>query len=128
MNNQINKNLIAPCGMDCGVCSAHLREKNQCLGCNLGPNMVSCLRCKLRTCTDRKGKYCYDCQKFPCQRLKHLDQRYRAKYGMSEIANLEFIKDNGIEKFMESENDKYVSDEGVFCVHDKKYYKKINKE
>jgi hypothetical protein len=27
--------LIAPCGMNCGVCMAYLREKNKCPGCRL---------------------------------------------------------------------------------------------
>lgn len=30
---RINRNLIAPCGMNCGVCIAYLREKNRCQGC-----------------------------------------------------------------------------------------------
>lgn len=42
---------------------------------------------------------------------------------MSEIANLEFIKKHGIEKFLNKEQNKYVSKKGVLCVHDKKFYK-----
>lgn len=41
---------------------------------------------------------------------------------MSEIGDLQFIKVNGINKFVEKENKKWVSEEGVLCVHDKKYY------
>lgn len=119
---KINKNLIAPCGMNCGVCAAHLREKNICLGCKAGPTMVSCLRCKMRSCTERKGEYCFECEKFPCDKLKHLDKRYRTKYGMSEIENLEFIKEVGIDKFVESERKRWQSSEGTFCVHNKKYF------
>ena len=26
--------LIAPCGMDCGLCRGYVREKNRCAGCN----------------------------------------------------------------------------------------------
>ena len=51
-----------------------------------------------------------------------MDERYRGRYGMSEIENLEFIRDKGMEAFLESERKKYCSDRGVFCVHDKKYY------
>ncbi len=41
---------------------------------------------------------------------------------MSVIENLEFIRDNGIEKFLEKEQNTYITDAGILCVHDKKYY------
>jgi hypothetical protein len=120
---KINKDLIASCGMNCGVCRAYLREKNHCPGCNYGPEMKSCLHCFIRQCDKRKGDFCFSCAEFPCQKLKHLDKRYRTKYDMSEIGNLENIRDNGIEKFVESQEKKYISFRGIKCVHDKKYYK-----
>ena len=43
-------------------------------------------------------------------------------YGMSEIENLEFIKCHGIDKFLKKEQNKYVTKDRVFCVHDRKYY------
>ena len=118
-----NKNLIAPCGINCGVCKAHLREKNPCHGCRAADQNKPKTRvnCKIRNCEKRKGDYC-DCKDFPCDRLKHLDERYCEKYGMSEIENLEFIKKDGIEKFLAQQNEKYVTDKGTFCVHDKKIY------
>lgn len=119
---KINSNLIAPCGMNCGLCRAYLREKNRCPGCNNGPTMFSCVNCKMRNCQSRKGKYCFDCEKFPCDRLKHLDKRYRDKYEMSEIENLKSIRDIGIEKFVENERKKWQTEKGVYCVHDKKFY------
>ena len=30
----LDATLIAPCGMNCGICVGHLREKNRCAGCN----------------------------------------------------------------------------------------------
>jgi hypothetical protein len=44
-------------------------------------------------------------------------------YGMSEIENLEFIRKIGIIKFVEAERKRWISEKGIFCVHDKKYYK-----
>lgn len=119
----IEENLIAPCGMNCGLCMAYLREKDKCLGCRVGPTKVSCLRCKIRSCSDRKSEYCYDCNKFPCDKLKHLDKRYRDKYEMSEIENLEYIRDHGAKKFIEKENKKWINQEGIYCVHNKKRYR-----
>jgi len=43
---------------------------------------------------------------------------------MSEIENLEYIRDEGIEKFLEKERKRWISEKGVLCVHDKKYYTK----
>jgi len=49
-----------------------------------------------------KGKlrFCFECNNFPCKRLKALDKRYRMKYHMSMIDNLNFIKENGLEAFL----------------------------
>jgi len=42
---------------------------------------------------------------------------------MSQIANLEFIRDQGIRKFVERERKKWISEKGIFCVHYKRYCK-----
>lgn len=120
---KITKKLIAPCGMDCGICKAYLRKENKCPGCFTGRKVNGrIIKCGRRLCKERKGDFCFECAKFPCDSIKRLDKRYREKYGMSEIENLEYIKDNGIKAFVEKENKKWVSDKGTLCVHDKKYY------
>lgn len=123
--SNLNYNLIAPCGMNCGICKAHLRLNNPCHGCNFIEQNRPKTRehCRLRLCEKRKGKFCYYCTEFPCDRLKRLDNRYRTRYNMSEIDNLKYIRNNGIKKFMEAECRKWVFDKGILCVHDKKYYK-----
>lgn len=120
-----NYNLIAPCGMNCGICMAYLRENNPCHGCYYVSQYRQKTRahCKLKLCTKRKGRFCWNCAEFPCDRLHHLDDRYRTKYGISEIVNLKYIRDKGIKKFVEKERRKWVSRKGILCVHDKKYYK-----
>jgi len=121
----VEENLIAPCGINCGVCRAYLRSNNPCHGCRNANENIPKTRanCKIRICDKRKGKFCCDCEKFPCERLSHLDERYRTKYSMSEIENLKFIKEKGISKFLDHEEKRWVSAKGVFCVHDKKHYK-----
>jgi hypothetical protein len=126
MNKLIfNYRLIAPCGMNCGICRAHLRENNPCHGCNdIGQNQPKTREhCRLRLCEERKGKFCYGCAEFPCKRLRQLDHRYQTRYGISEIENLVYIRNNGIKRFIEGEYKRCVFDEGILCVHDKKYYK-----
>ncbi len=110
--------------MNCGICRAFLREKDPCHGCrHAEKNMpVTRANCKMRTCTKRTGSFCCQCPEFPCDRLRIMDKRYRTKYGMSEIENLEIIRKEGIRKFVAAERKRWISDKGVFCVHDKKHY------
>ncbi|MFZ2456056.1 MAG: DUF3795 domain-containing protein [Candidatus Altiarchaeia archaeon] len=120
----MNSSFIAPCGMNCGICTAFLREKNKCPGCRLfsAKEPVSIARCKIRNCVViQKGiaKFCFECEKYPCKNLKHLDKRYRTRYNMSEIENLEYIKKNGIRKFIKNEKIRWSCSRcgGTICVH-----------
>jgi hypothetical protein len=125
MNKPIfNYKLIAPCGINCGVCRGHLRQNNPCNGCNFANQNMPKTRaqCRIRLCNKRKGRFCCNCAEFPCGLLKRLDKRYRTRYDMSEIENLLYIKTNGIKKFLERETRKWISDKGILCVHDRKYY------
>ena len=119
-----DKQIIAPCGMNCGICRAHLRKNNSCPGCrHIGPDHPKTrVFCHLRLCDRRKGAFCSGCDEFPCDRLKRLDSRYRDRYGMSEIQNLECIRDTGLMKFIAEEEARWTSSEGILCVHDRKYY------
>lgn len=110
--------------MNCGVCKAFLRQHNPCHGCNDAEENKPKTRvnCRLRICDKRIGKFCCDCAEFPCDRLRHLDHRYRTRYGMSQIENLACIRDKGIRKFLVNERKRWMSEKGVFCVHDQRYY------
>lgn len=113
----MDEKLIAPCGMNCGLCISYLAMKNNlkkkgfhkkyCKGCL--PEVKKCSILKEQCDLLRSGevRFCYECTTFPCERLKRLDKRYRAKYHMSMMDNLVFIKDYGIEKFLEKEQNKW---------------------
>lgn len=116
--------LIAPCGMNCALCYAYQRTKNHCPGCRVEDDRksFSCANCRIKNCAKLKDasiSFCYECESFPCKRLKHLDKRYRTKYNMSMIENLESIKKNGIEKFASSENKRWACNNcgESICVH-----------
>jgi hypothetical protein len=99
------RSMIAPCGMNCGACYAFLREKNKCCGCWLfsDPKLKSRYNCRIKNCDllqKTTSKYCYECEIFPCQKLKHLDKRYRTKYNTGLIQNLLIIKEAGMENFI----------------------------
>lgn len=120
--------LIAPCGMNCSLCIAYLRDKNKCPGCNLQgkPNSDYFRKCIIKNCKiikENNWKFCSPkCEKFPCTRLKNLDKRYRTKYSMSMINNLENIKNNGIRSFINKEKKKWIKNNKIFCVHKKEYF------
>lgn len=124
----MKSNLIAPCGMNCNLCLAYLRDKNKCPGCNMDGKTkpAYCLRCFVKNCEvikNKNWKYCSpNCDKFPCERLKKLDKRYKTKYTMSMIENLQFIENNGIRKFLQYEKEKWIKNGKIFCVHNKKYF------
>jgi hypothetical protein len=124
MGPKFDARIIAPCGMNCGICRAHLRKKNHCPGCNCAGEspLKTCVVCTIRMCDKRSGSFCFTCPAFPCGRLQRLDARYRKRYGMSEIGNLEYIRDNGMEPFLEKEHERWVSGAGILCVHDRNYY------
>ena len=124
----MNEDLIAPCGMNCRLCWGYIREKNTCPGClkiRIQESQKSKYRstCKIKNCEhhmESKTRYCsQDCDKYPCVRLRQLDKRYRAKYGMSMIGNLQRIHEFGIKYFVESESDKWKCPGcgGILCVH-----------
>lgn len=106
---KFDRSMIAPCGMNCGTCIAYLRDKNKCCGCcpDSGFKPNHCAQCRIKNCDlleKTTSKFCYDCEKFPCQRLKQLDKRYRTKYKTSFIQNLLTIKETGITNFLAFES------------------------
>ncbi|MBN2019198.1 MAG: DUF3795 domain-containing protein [Sedimentisphaerales bacterium] len=121
----MNSRLIASCGINCGVCLGHLRGKNRCPGCRdiNKNNPVTRYGCIIKNCSElkrHKWKFCSDkCDKYPCRRLGDLDKRYRTKYGMSVIGNLENIRRYGIRRFVRNEKARWRCRKcgGTICVH-----------
>jgi hypothetical protein len=121
----IKYELIAPCGMNCAICSARLFRKDKCPGClGIETNKPgSCIDCIIVNCNILKetgSKYCSPrCEKYPCRRLRDLDKRYRTRYHMSMIENLEYIDREGIRAFVRNEKVRWTCPEcgGMICVH-----------
>lgn len=120
----LGNRVIAPCGINCSVCRAYLRDKNVCPGC-WGENALKptfCVRCIIKNCTfleKTTSKFCYECPKYPCLRLKQLDKRYRLKYHTSVLENLQMIKDKGLTVFIEKEKERWKCSHcgGTVCIH-----------
>ena len=120
----IKRALIAPCGMNCRLCHAYIRDKKACPGCRVDNGFKSkmCVLCRIKNCEKiaRSGAmYCFSCDSFPCDKLKHLDKRYSTKYGMSMIYNLENIRMFGIRNFIRHEKKKWTCPGcgNLICVH-----------
>ena len=114
--------LKAPCGMNCALCYAYQRAKNHCDGCR-SDNITFeyCRRCVIKSCKSRLENGWTDCSlcEHPCQRLKQLDKRYRTKYGMSMLANLQNIRVQGMDSFLKVQADTWTCPDcgGPICVH-----------
>jgi len=125
----VDRKLIAPCGMNCSLCIAYQFKQNDlnkngfhrkyCPACI--PRGENCThmgnKCKLLG--EGKVRFCFECSEYPCKRLKALDKRYRSKYHLSMIENLNYIKKNGIDSFLKEEVEKWKCPEcgEIICCH-----------
>jgi hypothetical protein len=118
--NAIPTTLIAPCGMNCRLCRAYIRDKQACPGCRGDDSLKSkaCVSCKIKNCeqiAEGNIKYCFSCDGFPCARLNNLDKRYRTNCGMSMIDNLKTIRDFGIRYFIRE--GRFLEGPGLVAAH-----------
>ena len=115
--------------MNCAVCSGYLAYQNDvkskgirmpyCIGCRPRDKKCAFLKKSCSLLLNGNVEYCYECNDFPCERLSHIDKRYRTYFRMSVIENLESIKTNGIKRFLENEEGKWRCPRcgGVVCCH-----------
>lgn len=119
--------MLAPCGLNCGLCSEALKKENPCAGC-LGDNEnkpeFCSMRCKIAACRLRKelaDGFCDSCAQYPCEEMLEREHRYTTAYPMAEspMDNLRRMRCEGTEKFLASEWKKWTCGEcgGVICVH-----------
>lgn len=125
----MKEELIAPCGMNCSLCVSYQFYKSDlnkngfnkkyCPGCI--PRGKHCLFMSKHCETMKKGlvRFCYECSSFPCTRLKDLDKRYKTKYNMSMIDNLNKIKQSGITTFLKEQKSiwKCTNCDEYICCH-----------
>ena len=106
--------MISPCGLNCGVCIAHLRARNVCAGCGKkdGYKAKSCENCIIKNCENRRtlalsqcGSACPD---FPCKRLKGLAKRYRENYDVDLLGQLGRIETEGMDAFLRDESNRWL--------------------
>ncbi|MCW4023597.1 MAG: DUF3795 domain-containing protein [Candidatus Bathyarchaeota archaeon] len=135
MSQKFTADLIAPCGMNCGICKAYLaysrgvpRKKGQvthCTGCIARDKNCAFIKRDCEKIRKKQIRFCHECPDMPCMRLAKIDELYRTRYGMSMVENQKFIKENGMEKFLKSQAERYLCPNcgDVVSVHDGKCYK-----
>ena len=119
--------LIAPCGMNCNVCRGVLDKSGkakQCIGCKPRGNGCTYYGGLCSKLKNSEIEFCYECDDFPCEKLKRLDKRYRTRYDYCFIDALEFIRDNGMEAHLSRDSERFRCPDcgGLVCIHNGKCY------
>lgn len=130
--NPVTEELIAPCGMNCAICSRYLAHVNnikrsQCIGCR--PRNARCTylfaKCTgINHTVKEDAVFCFKCDRYPCMQIRRIDDRYRNNYKMSMIENLELIQQKGISRFIQEQYEKYRCKKcgGLISIHNRKCF------
>ena len=125
----MEETLVAPCGMNCGICTGYLCLKydlkgqgikeRYCGGCRYKNGKLCAFAKRCDLLKNRQISYCFECDKFPCDNLKPLDKRYVKHNHMSMIENLNYVKEHSMVKFLAREEEKWECPEcgGVISCH-----------
>ena len=99
--------LLAPCGMYCGLCTSSLSKKyniprrrgiiSYCEGCRPRDKQCSFVKKKCDLLLNHNIEYCYKCNDFPCKVLEKIEYSYNTKfnYSYSFIRAQKEIKEHG---------------------------------
>ena len=131
---QLTKELIAPCGMNCAVCSKYLAFVNnwkgsRCSSCRVRGQRCTYLFAKCSGINNNivtiNTEFCFECEQYPCKEIKRMDKRYRDNYSVSTKDNLDNIKEQGIDKFREEQYKKHSCTKcgELISVHNRKCFK-----
>ena len=127
----VEKNLLAPCGLYCGVCAVYIAHRDgnlkfkerivnvyepftksvediKCEGClaeNEEDIFAYCRYCSIKNCAQKKGiEGCHQCDEFPCKKI----ERFPMPVGKKVILRaVPFRRKHGDEKWVEEELKRY---------------------
>ena len=110
MPKSIKKELIAVCGLNCLACSAYLNKYTPCPGCNAPSEKQkrkSCVNCSKKECAHEKGlQWCFECDSFPCSKIRSISERYTTKYNVNLIENGQKAKES-MNAFLAEQKEKF---------------------
>ena len=128
MKSMFKAEMVAPCGLDCNICSQALMDENPCQGCN-GPDNHKpefCAKyCEIILCEKRREngyRYCDECPDYPCEAVMEKENRYTTEYPHREspLENFRIIRQEGMDTFLEQERKAWTCPccSRPFSVHD----------
>jgi len=115
INNKFAFEIVVPCGMNCTICRAFIASTH---GIPRVRGKITCCEgCvpRAKNCYIKRGckklfkheiQSCSECDTMPCEKLAHIDKRYRERYGMSMVENLKLLKTKGMDDFLKSQAEK----------------------
>ena len=130
MQEQLN--LVAPCGIYCGICPIYIADKGnhihlkevlaaefkiavneiKCDGCLSDNPFVNCSTCAVRDCIIAKRiEGCYKCDDFPCSIIEEMPDAIGKQVILRSVPLLRKL---GIERFIEEETKHY---QCPYCGH-----------
>ena len=133
-SDNFNEELIAPCGMNCGICDKYLAYSHQlpkkrgkicyCIGCRPQNKNCSFIKKKCHTGEIYKIEFCFECYTFPCTLLLEGSKKYKERYGYGFVESLNLIKKKGVEWFVEHQAKIHNCEKcgDTICIHNKKCY------
>lgn len=121
MSTEDGEDLVAPCGIDCGICELNMckdkplllnflaakgvpKEKLPCDGCRSvkGACPVIGEVCETYACAITKNVgFCFECEEFPCSRLHPAANRADVLPHNMKLFNLCTIKRDGVKGFID---------------------------
>ena len=94
--------LIAPCGMNCGICKAYLAfsrgvpykkgEVSHCTSCLVRNKNCAFIKRACEKLRKNQNRFCYECADMPCKELANLDEHYSARYSTSMVENQKMMQ------------------------------------
>jgi hypothetical protein len=116
-----NNQIVAPCGLNCSECLVYKAKDNPkivealiakgfkpeevpCPGCRSIQGKCPVIKetCENYTCTvEHKVDFCFECSDFPCSKLNPASDMANQIPHNLKIFNLCYIKEKGLEKWLE---------------------------
>ncbi|MEG2453598.1 MAG: DUF3795 domain-containing protein [Clostridia bacterium] len=99
-----NEDCAAICGLFCGTCPSFI--KNSCGGCLSKNCCCDCFNGFKDCASENNVTRCYDCGKFPCEKLKDFSTRHIENgicHHKNVIKDLQEMKDVGVDLWVEKQ-------------------------
>ncbi|HNW98972.1 MAG TPA: DUF3795 domain-containing protein [Bacteroidales bacterium] len=118
-------NLVAPCGIDCGICELYTCKDNtqlfdQLVAKGISKDIIPCKGCRptngkcpliqkicetFNCISKKKLNFCYECNDFPCLTLHPSADRANKLPHNMKMYNLCTIKKEGVENFVKKSSE-----------------------